>query len=192
MEDESEISVLDVMQSMMESDRDFYQILRFMAPHRHTALTIHQQNTAAMLSILRLHMSQHRHTNVTYTATIPINLPAGWNDPIVVAPTAAQIAAGTTPVDIHDCTCAICQDDINGNGMRLRHCQHVFHDDCIAEWFTRSVHCPNCRHDIRETGRAVPTSSAPVNAPPQVSRPLDGWLEGVDRTDHTEDTEEFV
>jgi hypothetical protein len=33
---------------------------------------------------------------------------------------------------------------------RLNRCGHTFHTTCIDTWFQRNVHCPVCRHDIRE------------------------------------------
>ena len=32
----------------------------------------------------------------------------------------------------------------------LTHCGHRFHVLCIDNWFQRNVHCPLCRHDIRD------------------------------------------
>jgi len=192
---DEDISVLDVLQSMMESDRDFYQVLRFLSPNRQAALTFHQQNTAAILNILRVIVNPRRHTNVTYTATIPINLPAGWNDPVVVAPTAAEIRAATSTHAVvpPDLNCSICQEGITEPGStRIVDCGHLFHPNCISEWFTRSVHCPMCRYDIRGVSTNVPTSFETTNVPLQVNSPLDAWLAEVGRTDHTEDTEGSV
>ena len=48
--------------------------------------------------------------------------------------------------------CTICQDDIDINQeiRILDHCSHSFHRDCIDTWFQGNVHCPTCRHDVRE------------------------------------------
>ena len=185
---DSEINLLDVLHSMMETDRIFYQTLRFLSSDRELLMAAHQRNTAVLMALLRAQIAAS--TSVTYTATIPINLPEGWNEPVVVRPTAAQISAATQPIDIRNCACSICQDDIDGNGTRISHCGHTFHTTCIAEWFTRSVHCPNCRRDVREVGRPVPTSSDPEHTPPRVRNRLDAWLEGVNPTNRTEETEE--
>lgn len=187
---DSEINVLDVIHSMLETDRAFYQTLRFLGTSREQLLALHQRNGASIMAILRLHLAQAATSNFTYTATIPLNLPAGWNDPVVVRPTAEQIAEATTRVEIRDSTCAICQEDIEGNGVRIHYCEHVFHDNCIAEWFTRSVHCPNCRHDVRVPRRPAPTSSDQVHTPPRVHNRLAAWLVGADPTHRTEGTEE--
>lgn len=80
--------------------------------------------------------------------------------PVVVAPTDAQIAAASIVSSVEpptDITCAICQDHeqplpTNTGWRILRHCSHRFHRSCIDEWFRQNVHCPVCRHDIRNTG----------------------------------------
>ena len=182
----SNLDVLDVLNAMLETDRAFLQNLRFLSVDREALLSTQQRNTAALLAILRLYMISGSNT----TLTIPISLPTGWNDPVVVHPTSAQISAATTPIEIRDCTCAICQEEIDGSGMRIRHCQHTFHNSCIAEWFTRSVHCPNCRHDIREVGHPAPTSADPIHTPPLASSRLGAWLPGDYLNRRTEDTEE--
>ncbi len=78
--------------------------------------------------------------------------------PVVVHPTAEQIAANTTLgnlVSDTDHACAICQDALTSEqeGRKLNACGHWFHKSCIDTWLERDVHCPVCRHDIREAGR---------------------------------------
>lgn len=189
---DTEVNALDVFQSMLDADRAFYQTLRFLNSNRDGFMTIHQRNTATMLSLVRLYLSSPPNRHVTYTATIPINLPSGWNDPVVVHPTSEQISSATEEVTDESATtsnCAICQDSLSPTHVRLTHCGHAFHASCIAEWFTRSVHCPNCRHDVREVGHPAPTSSEPVRTPPRAHNRLASWLVGVDPIDRTADTE---
>lgn len=51
----------------------------------------------------------------------------------------------------HDPTCAICQEDyIENENIRELPCEHLFHQDCIDEWFSENVSCPICRKDIRD------------------------------------------
>lgn len=74
---------------------------------------------------------------------------------VVVSATAEQIeAASTRELPEADQICSICQDAIGSTemGRNLTHCGHTFHIRCIDTWFSRNVHCPICRHDIRETG----------------------------------------
>jgi hypothetical protein len=78
--------------------------------------------------------------------------------PVAVAPTAAQLAAGSIVSSVEppaDVTCTICQDHVqplptSTEWRILRHCGHRFHRSCIDEWYRQNVHCPVCRHDIRE------------------------------------------
>ena len=87
--------------------------------------------------------------------------PPNFNDAVLVAPSNAQILAGTTSLESLTTVengCAVCQDTINsGDQVRiLNHCGHTFHTVCIDTWFHRNVRCPVCRHDIRDTNSQVP------------------------------------
>ncbi len=78
---------------------------------------------------------------------------------VPVFPTRQQIASASIVSSIEpasDVTCAICQDheqptETSREWRILRHCTHRFHRTCIDQWFRQNVHCPVCRHDIRET-----------------------------------------
>jgi hypothetical protein len=77
--------------------------------------------------------------------------------PVVVRPTVEQISANTTVgrlVSDTENTCAICQDTLTAEqeGRKLNACGHWFHKNCIDTWLEGNVHCPVCRHDIREHG----------------------------------------
>lgn len=89
------------------------------------------------------------------TSTGGINLNNFLNERVQVYPTSEEIenASITTRATARqDDICAICQDEIdtNQNIRRLTHCNHYFHRECIDTWFRSNVHCPTCRHDIRE------------------------------------------
>jgi hypothetical protein len=75
-------------------------------------------------------------------------------EPVVVCPTAEQIASGTAIeiVDSEEEACAICQDQMppGSSALVLNACDHRFHEGCIRTWLNGSVFCPVCRHDIRE------------------------------------------
>ena len=85
------------------------------------------------------------------TAAVPPNFMA----PVVVRPTEGQIAEGSR-VDfvgaVPDTQCAICQTGfgIGEERRTLSYCDHEFHRSCIDPWFEQNVHCPVCRHDIRD------------------------------------------
>lgn len=190
--DENTIDVLDVLYRMIETDRAFLQTLRFLNVNREQLLVNQQRNTASLLALLRTHVVSGGST-ITIPITLPqgMTLPASWEDPVIVRPTATQIARATTvmPTPLVDTNCSICQDSLAEPGTRITHCGHVFHMNCITEWFSRSVFCPMCRHDIREADHPAPTSSVPVDMTPPVSNPWGAWLGGGHQTDHTEDTE---
>jgi len=64
--------------------------------------------------------------------------------------------------------CSICQDEMHSGELvrRLTVCNHEFHRSCIDNWLlNRSVRCPTCRFDVRETGRASSTARSPLIAP---------------------------
>ena len=75
-------------------------------------------------------------------------------DDVTVAPTAEQISSGTSVIRLEEeDICSVCQDTITleEDVRQIIHCEHNFHKGCIDTWFVRNVHCPVCRHDIRET-----------------------------------------
>ena len=83
--------------------------------------------------------------------------------PVVVRPTDEQIDTNTTVGNLAsdtEHTCAICQDTLQSDqeGRKLNACGHWFHKNCIDTWFEGNVHCPVCRHDIREPAETQPQS----------------------------------
>ena len=90
------------------------------------------------------------------------------NQTVTVRPTQEQIAENTTlstSERVQEDNCAICQDSVDaGQEMRrINHCGHFFHKDCIDTWLGTNVHCPTCRHDIRETSSTSGDSVTGVN-----------------------------
>lgn len=83
------------------------------------------------------------------------NLNTFLNERVPVYPSNQEIANATILIRTNrrqEDLCAICQDEIGPNQdmRRINHCNHYFHQDCIDTWFRGNVHCPTCRHDIRE------------------------------------------
>ena len=189
----SDLDILDVLNTLLEADRTFLQTLRFLNSNREVLLAAQQRNTAAVLALLRTYVTSNT-TTYTIPITLPrgMTLPTGWEEPVIVRPTAAQIEAATSFSSIPptDTNCSICQDSLLESGTRITHCGHVFHNTCIAEWFSRSVFCPMCRHDIRAVDHPAPTSVDPVQTPPRVRSRLAAWLGEGSPTHHTADTEE--
>ncbi len=99
------------------------------------------------------------------------NRPIAGLEPVVVRPTAEQIARATEVIhpetEEHDC--AICQDGITTRQQcrKILHCGHWFHKDCIDPWFRQNVQCPICRYDIRDYRvSAEESSSTPATRAP--------------------------
>lgn len=208
---DNEVGILDILDQVLHTERIFYQSARILRESRREDIfDTHQRNTAVILGIIRSYMAVESPLySVRYNVTVPNTLPPGWNDPVVVHPTSQQISAATeaTSPDDDAGNCAICQENLTGTVTRIRHCGHSFHPNCITEWFSRSVHCPNCRHDIREsfpstppilrrgrrgviltTDPPPPTSSAQVYTPPQGSTRSALLSEVVNESPHIEET----
>ena len=97
---------------------------------------------------------------VRTTSQVLLNIPSSFLDAVAVTASAQQIASALQSMDGPQGNCAICQESIASTGSRIRHCGHTYHGDCINNWFTMSVRCPVCRHDIREqAGPSDQTSS---------------------------------
>lgn len=153
---EQEYDILDVVHELLETDRNFYGIVRFLdGGTRNHIVAAHMRNNTALIALLRLYMSQPAATNVVLNIPIQAaDLSGNFFDPVVVAPTQEQIqAAVDLHVGVHDMTCSICQEPVEC-ATRIRACGHCFHSDCISQWFTMNARCPMCRHDIRDL-RAV-------------------------------------
>jgi hypothetical protein len=106
-------------------------------------------------------------TNTLTGARTPAQVWTSFRQPVVVRPTAETIARTTTIVEGSTLpvgtTCAVCQEGITltDTARKINHCEHIYHQSCIDQWFNRSVHCPTCRYDIRDSLRVqLPGRSA--------------------------------
>jgi hypothetical protein len=94
---------------------------------------------------------------------------ASFRQPVVVRPSNEVLQQNTEIMNGLDVgqgnTCSVCQDSIiaTDSCRRLNSCQHIFHRTCIDEWFERSVYCPVCRHDVRNT--MISTNNNSLNLP---------------------------
>jgi hypothetical protein len=159
--DESDYNVLDAIRDITQTDRAFFNVIRFLDGNtRNHIVAAHMRNTSQMTALLRLFLTaQQREVHrENIVMNIPLNSildPSGnflrqFLDPVPVVPTSEQIESATdTHVHVVDTTCAICQDTVN-LATRIRDCGHSFHAQCIQEWFTMNTRCPICRHDIRD------------------------------------------
>ena len=171
---DNQVGILDVLDSVLNTNRIFYQSVRVLdGNRRENIIETHERNIAVLLGLVRSYMAvESPMYSVRYNVTIPNNLPPGWNDPVIVHATPEQILAATetaTPQDDSG-NCAICQETLTSPATRIRHCGHSFHTTCISEWFTRSVHCPNCRHDIRNWTFDEQPPTMPPSRPPTIRR----------------------
>lgn len=148
-----ERDVLDLLHEILENERTFYSIVRFLdGGTRNNLVAAHMRNTNVELALLRQFIAS--------PATLTLNIPLGgldasgnFFDPVPVVPTATQIdAAVDRHVNVPDTNCAICQEVVPC-ATRIRACGHCFHHQCISQWFTMNTRCPVCRHDIRDLQR---------------------------------------
>jgi hypothetical protein len=91
--------------------------------------------------------------------TYPVNITT-WLEPISVRPSAEILNTNTTISVIEtvmDVPCIICQDSMEQGATvrKITECGHVFHRTCIDTWFQSHVHCPTCRHDVRQELRTT-------------------------------------
>jgi len=50
--------------------------------------------------------------------------------------------------------CPICFDEFEENIEVIKlPCNHIYHKDCITQWFSRSLSCPNCRIDLNNNNK---------------------------------------
>ena len=110
-------------------------------------------------------------SRVIRTSATDADIFAAFRSPVIVAPSQEVLAANTQLImgsDLSSNTvCSVCQDSITVTEAcrRITVCRHVYHRTCIDQWFTRSVFCPSCRHDIRNASprlQAAPTPETPL------------------------------
>lgn len=130
----------------------------------------HESNPTDLNTIAYL-MSAVSQLNLQIQQDNPVRF-QGWDDPVPVRPTPHQLQRSTTvgqAAATSDTPCAICQDTITqGDPIRnITACNHTFHRLCIDTWIVSNVHCPVCRHDIRNQYRAAGGPTGPLPVPPR-------------------------
>jgi hypothetical protein len=146
--------VLDILQSILQTDRTFYSTIRFLdGQTRSHIVAAHMRNNSQMLAILRMFMAQ---PPTTATLTISMDASGNFFDAVPIVASSQQIAEATErnvepPAETN---CSICQEEIQ-TGTRLRACRHTFHDQCIDQWLQMNTRCPVCRHDVRDLQPSV-------------------------------------
>jgi hypothetical protein len=63
-----------------------------------------------------------------------------------------QIFSNILKLNVYNETvCSICLENFeNDDNVRLLRCHHVYHNECIKEWFERSSKCPLCNTNVIE------------------------------------------
>ena len=160
--------IIDLLHEMMEARTEFLcnDTIRSINFPARTTLVARFLNTEYLVLELvnRIHATQIYGdlTQALLTVTIPTGVgavPRNFSDPVNVTASTNQINAGLETIQTASSPCAICQEAISSGGARIRACRHEYHRSCIVNWFSMSVRCPVCRHDIRETGPEGQTST---------------------------------
>jgi hypothetical protein len=154
-------SFLDLLGTIVDGRNAFFRGMnRITNSNRDAILSRYLLNELCMMEFAnRVHQNYIR-TQQT-TAHLTFNIPANFLDPVQVSVSPQQIQDSTETLTSPpaDTQCAICQENITSDATRIRHCQHTFHRSCLNTWFSMSVRCPVCRHDIRGTGQLSQTSA---------------------------------
>lgn len=148
-----EVTVLDVLHGIFETERNFYGIVRFLeGSTRNHVVAAHMRNTGSALQILRTFLDRPAQPTQTMVMNFDLsgNILRSFLDPIPIVPSREQITAAVeTQVSVVNTTCTICQEPVM-LATRLRACGHCFHSQCIDQWLGMNPRCPVCRHDVRE------------------------------------------
>lgn len=131
--------------------------------YRSALLSRYMLNESRFMEVItQLYTNTINRTSVPQTSFIlsfPEPMPPGFLDSVAVVATQQQIQQSLQNCPATTSSCAVCQDVISSSACLIRQCDHVFHRSCIESWLSVSVHCPVCRHDIREASPAPQTSS---------------------------------
>ena len=169
-------SMFNVLEGLVEGRNEFFNshaLRAFDWNSRSSLASRFMTNELCILEVANRIYSNHLYTRniatTLITLSLPAQQPARFSDPVTVTASNNQINAAmeALPADISPANCAICQDAINSNGVRLVSCRHAYHRACILNWFAMSVRCPVCRHDIREEDQEDQTSSDASQTPSQ-------------------------
>ena len=166
--------VLEMMEEMIMGRNNFFTdaTLRTIPFHQRPLILARYMNTEALylefMNRVYLNNIQHR---AAATALVTLTIPRTFMDPITVTASPLQISQSLEEFPTTTSNCAICQDLISSGGCRIRQCGHVYHRACISNWFSMSVRCPVCRHDIREGNQAAQTSADAYQTSSQSASP---------------------
>jgi hypothetical protein len=168
---EEHTSVLSLIETMLEGRNNFFsnQGLRPIPfAYRPGVVARYMSNEALYIEFINRVYSNSIQTQAAATALVTLTMPnmlASFMDPVNIAPTQEQITSSLEDTASTTSSCAICQEAISSGASRIRQCGHVYHRACIVTWFSSSVRCPVCRHDIRTENPPAQTSSGEERTP---------------------------
>jgi hypothetical protein len=153
---DEEVDILEIINNLVDTRGQFFSRCFNGIQHenRFNGLNMFLSSERLYIELLdRIHRSQTRQNLVaniiTWTAEAP-QVPPGFTSSVRVIASPEQIASSIESIPSSHSNCAICQDSITSGASRIRQCGHEYHESCLSSWFTMSVRCPVCRHDIRE------------------------------------------
>lgn len=159
--------ILQVLHMMIRGRNDFLcdrtiRSLPFM--YRSSIVSRYMLNESRFMELINQlytnNLNRQSVAQTLITLSFPESMPPGFMESVVVAPTQQQIQQSLQNCPATTSSCAVCQDAISSSACLIRQCGHVFHRSCIESWLSVSVHCPVCRHDIRQESPANQTFSA--------------------------------
>lgn len=133
---------MEALTALLETRRLFLR--HPLAPANHDSLFARFfTNEAQILDILK--------TLVRPTQTFTINIPADFLESVPVPVSEQQMTHATTSVHPTTGACPICTDGFlpEQSCTKINHCEHIFHRDCLRQWFQINPQCPMCRFDVR-------------------------------------------
>ena len=153
-------SVFSILRELIQSDIEIIGQTRFLPDTlRARVLSNHARTSSAMLDVIRLLAiippAPTLNPNATgFVFSIPFDLAGSGAEmeDVPIVPSEVVVEETLIPQEDQESVdmCTICQETMGEHCSMLRNCKHVFHDQCIRQWFSTSPRCPVCRNDIRE------------------------------------------
>ena len=162
--------LLSMVEEMISGRNDFFSsgmVRSIPFQFRHAVMNRYMSTESLYLELMnRIHANNVRE-RAAATTLLTFSMPISYNDgnpsfmePVAVVPSATQITTSLQDCRPSHSACAVCQETISSGACRIRQCGHVYHRECIVNWFSMSVRCPVCRFDIRQVGPPTQTSAA--------------------------------
>lgn len=163
-----EDDIIDLLDELAGGRNVFLNVTINRIPHtqRFNAFNRFMANETMYLQLVN-NVLRNMNRSIDNSAVVTFTIPSNFSDPVVVRPTQTQIDSALESVEHSTSTCAICQDLVSFDGVKIRHCNHEFHRSCISSWFAINVRCPVCRHDIRDPVTQTLSASEQTSSQPE-------------------------